>query len=298
MFSVVVLTVLAACSKNSPSGTSTPTPGSSTSAVATGSGPVKVLYAGSLANLMNNQLGPAFGANTGYSFQGTSGDSGTLSNGIISGVYAGSDIFISASPAKNIPLMTAATPFETWYATWATSPVVFAYESGSKVSQTLSAGTPWYSVVTNPSFKVGRTNPASDPTAVLADEAVTETAAAQHLPALAAFATNPNNEYAETALPAEIQAGQLDAGFVYQVEAKSYGFSYVPLTGPGVGLHASYTISILKNAPDEAGAEAFVNYLLGKTGLAFLNADAFAVVTPPTVTGTGVPAGISSVIPG
>jgi len=267
-----------------------------------GSGPVKVLYAGSLAGLMTNQISPAFHVASGYTFSGTSGDSGSLSNGIVSGVYAGSDVFVSASPAKNTPLMNASTPFETWYATWATSPVVFAFESGSKVSSTLQS-TPWYQVLTNSAYKVGRTDPASDPTAVLADEAVTMTAAAMpaQAAALNAFVSSTTNKYGETAMPALIEAGQLDAGFVYQVEAKQQNLSYVPLTVPNVDMskiHATYTISILKNAPDEAAAEAFVKYLLGPPGQAFLNADAFSLVNPPTVTGTGVPAGISSVIPG
>lgn len=253
---------------------------------------------------MNNQIGPEFKVATGYTFDGTGADSGTLSNGIISGVYAGSDVFISASTAKNTPLMKASTPFETWYATWATSPVVFAYSTapGSKVSGTM-ATTPWYQVLTNPAYKVGRTDPLSDPTAVLADEAVTMTAAAMpaQAAALNAFVSSTNNKYGETAMPALIAAGQLDGGFVYQVEAKQQGLAYVPLTVPNVDLskiHATYTISILKSAPDEAGAEAFVNYMLGSPGKAFLNADAFTLVTPPSVTGTGVPSGISSVISG
>lgn len=271
-----------------------------------GSGPVKVLYAGSLAGLMNNQIGPEFKVATGYTFDGTGADSGTLSNGIISGVYAGSDVFISASTAKNTPLMTTSKggPYETWYATWATSPVVFAYSttSDSKVSATM-ATTPWYQVLTNPAYKIGRTDPLSDPTAVLADEAVTMTAAAMpaQAAALNAFVSSTNNKYGETAMPALIAAGQLDGGFVYQVEAKQQGLAYVPLTVPNVDLskiHATYTISILKNAPDEAAAEAFVNYMLGSPGKAFLNADAFTLVTPPSVTGTGVPSGISSVISG
>lgn len=308
LLSVVLLAVLAACSKtNTPSSTGTTPPTSPSSSPAMGSGPVKVLYAGSLAGLMQNQIGPEFHVAAGYTFDGTSGDSGTLSNGIISGVYAGSDVFISASPAKNTPLMNASTPFETWYATWATSPVVFAFmpstTSGS-VSETLSTS-PWYTVMAGGKFKVGRTDPVSDPTAVLADEAVTMTAAAvpADAAALNAFVASTTNKYGETALPAEIESGQLDAGFVYQVEAKQQGLSYVPLTPPpGLNLsaiHATYTISILKNAPDLAGAEAFVNYLLGAPGQAFLNADQFTlapVPLTPTGTATDVPAALSSVI--
>lgn len=297
VLSVVLLALGAACSKsNSPSSGGTP------SSPAMGHGPVNVYYAGSLAGLMTNQVGPEFKVATGYTFNGTPGDSGSLANEILAGQAA--DVFVSASPAKNAGLMTATASSaakETWYATWATSPVVFAFQSGSTVSTTLES-TPWYQVLTNTKFRVGRTDPASDPTAVLADQAVTMTAAAvpAQAAALNAFVSSTSNKYGETALPAEIESSQLDAGFMYQVEAKQQGLAYVPLTVPDVDLskiHASYTISILKDAPDQAGAEAFVNYLLGSPGLAFLNADGFTLVTPPAVTGTGVPAGISSAIP-
>ena len=61
----------------------------------------------------------------------------------------------------------------------------------------------------------------------------------------------------------------------------------MPLTGED--LKATYTISILNGAPNEAGAEAFVAYLLGPAGQAALKQDGFDLISPPKVTGTGVP---------
>ena len=55
---------------------------SAPSATPTGSGPVDVLYAGSLVDLMTKTIGPGFHTATGYTFNGTSGDSGTLANEI------------------------------------------------------------------------------------------------------------------------------------------------------------------------------------------------------------------------
>ena len=68
----------------------------------------------------------------------------------------------------------------------------------------------------------------------------------------------------------------------------------MPLTG--VDLKATYTISVLKGAPNEAGAEAFVAYLLGPAGQAALKQDGFDLITPPKVTGTGVPATVQSAL--
>jgi molybdate/tungstate transport system substrate-binding protein len=69
---------------------------------------------------------------------------------------------------------------------------------------------------------------------------------------------------------------------------------YVPLTG--VDLKATYTITVLKGAANEAGAEAFISYLLGPAGQAVLKQDGFKLITPPKVTGSGVPSGLQSVL--
>ena len=69
----------------------------------------------------------------------------------------------------------------------------------------------------------------------------------------------------------------------------------MPLTG--VTEKATYTISTLKGAPNEPGAEAFVAYLLGPSGQAFLKQDGFDLIAPPTVTGSGVPATVQSALP-
>src|SRR3954447_5432780 len=54
------------------SSTAAGSPSASASSSATGSGPVNVLYAGSLVNLMQKQVGPAFQTATGYSVTGFS----------------------------------------------------------------------------------------------------------------------------------------------------------------------------------------------------------------------------------
>ena len=69
----------------------------------------------------------------------------------------------------------------------------------------------------------------------------------------------------------------------------------MPLTGED--LKATYTITILNKAPHEAGAEAFVTYLLGPDGQAALKQDGFTLVSPPVVTGSGVPSAVQSVLP-
>jgi molybdate/tungstate transport system substrate-binding protein len=289
--------VAAACSSSSKSAstttgsttTSTPTTSATT---ARGSGPVVVLYAGSLVNAMEKQIGPGFNAATGYTFTGMSGDSGALATAIKGKVQQG-DVYISANPKKDVGLEGVANGnWVSWYATFATSPLVLGYNASSKFATDLKTK-PWYDVLTEPDILIGRTDPTTDPKGELSVEALNQTATAQNLPALNAIGTSTNNVYPENTLVGRLQAKQLDVGFFYAAEAKAAKIPTVPLTG--VGLSATYTVTVLKGALHEAGAEAFVNYLLGAGAKPALESDGFILVTPPTVSGTGVPAGLQSV---
>jgi molybdate/tungstate transport system substrate-binding protein len=266
----------------------------SAAASPTGSGPVNVLYAGSLVDLMQKQVGPAFQTATGYSVSGVSGGSKDLAAEIKGKVHQG-DVFISASPKTTKTLMGASGgDWVSWYGTFATSALVIGYNPKSKFASDIKSK-PWYTVLTEPGIKVGFTDPATDPKGVLAVQAMTDTAKSKNLPALNKLSANKNDIFPEETLVGRLQAGQLDVGFFYTAEAAAASIPTVPLTGED--LKATYTISVLNKAPHEAGAEAFVNYLLGSGGEAALKQDGFDLVSPPTVTGSGVPSALQSVLP-
>jgi molybdate/tungstate transport system substrate-binding protein len=306
VFGVAFLGLSAAACSSSSSSSSTTTPATpatasapatstspSASTAATGSGPVNVLYAGSLVNLMEKQVDPGFKAATGYAVSGISAGSKDLAAEIKSKVHVG-DVFISASPKVNASLEgTANGGWVSWYASFATSGLVLGYNPESKFAADLKSK-PWYEVLTEPGIKVGFTDPATDPKGVLAVEALNDTAKSKNLPALATLAKDASDEYPEETLVGRLQSGQLDVGFFYTAEATAANIATVPLTGED--LKATYTITILKGAPHEAGAEAFVTYLLGPSGQALLKQDGFDLTTPPKVTGTGVPAGLQSTL--
>jgi molybdate/tungstate transport system substrate-binding protein len=292
------LAALAGCSSASSSSSSSAGDSSATSpaasAAATGSGPVNVLYAGSLVNLMQKQVGPAFQQATGYTVTGFSAGSTALATEIKGKVQPG-DVFISASPKVNTSLEgTANGNWVSWYATVATSALAIGYNPNSKFASQLKSK-PWYDVVTQPGFKLGFTDPATDPKGVLAVQALTDTATKQHLPALKQLASATSDEFPEETLVGRLQAGQLDAGFFYTSEAVAAKIPTVPVTGED--LKATYTITVLNNAPHAAAAAAFVSYLLGSGGQGILKQDGFTLVTPPKVTGSGVPAALSGVLP-
>jgi molybdate/tungstate transport system substrate-binding protein len=278
-------------SSSSSSASSSSTP--SSSATVKASGDVYVFSAGSLDTLMTKSVGPAFHAATGYTLVDTSHGSGTLAADIKNKV-AVADVFVSASPADDTLLEgTANGNWVSWYAAFATSPEVLGYYPKSKFAKDLQT-MPWYKVITMPGFRLGRTNPSQDPGGVLAAKALNETATAQNLPALKTLATETSDEYAENPEEADIQTGQLDAAFMYEADANSQGSPFVKLTG--TNLAGDYTITLVNNAPHQAAAEAFIKFLLGPTGQAEMKADQFNIVSPATVTGSGVPSSLTSLL--
>ena len=254
-------------------------PAVATASSARHSGTVNVLYAGSLLDLMQQQIGPAFHKATGYTVTGVSAGSSALATEIKGGTQVG-DVFISASPTADSNLIgTANGNWVTTYQLFGRSPLVLGYNPGSTFVKSLLTQ-PWYNVVTQPGFLLGRTDPATDPKGVLAVDALTGVALSYNVAGLAALSTSTSNVFAETSLVGELQAGQLDAGFFYRVEAKAANLKTVPLVG--TGLYAKYTIALLKNAPNAAAANAFISFILGKAGRAILKANGVTPIVPAT----------------
>lgn len=286
--------VLSGCSSSGSPGDDSSGGSGSTSTSATGSGAVNVLYAGSLVDLMEKQVGPGYEKSTGFGFAGFAGGSTDLAADI-KGKTRKADVFVSASPAADTVLQGSSNGnWVRWYATFARAPLVLGYNPKSAFASQLRTK-PWYDVVTESGFRLGKTDPATDPKGALADQALTDTAKAENLPALATLAKSQSGVYPEETLVGRLQAGQLDAGFFYSAEATAANIKTVPLTG--THLAATYTATVVNGAPNEQGAEAFVKYLLGPAGRAVLKQDGFELVSPATVTGSGVPSSLSSVLP-
>src|SRR5580704_14302756 len=93
---------------------------------------VNVLYAGSLVNLMERSVGPAFEKATGQHFRGYAAGSNKIANEIKGKLRRG-DVFISASPKVNTSLMGQANgDHVTWHVNFAESPLMIGYNPQSK----------------------------------------------------------------------------------------------------------------------------------------------------------------------
>ncbi|HZU78878.1 MAG TPA: extracellular solute-binding protein [Acidimicrobiales bacterium] len=249
-------------------------------------GTVQVLYAGSLVELMEQKVGPTFSAATGYRFAGIAGGSAQLAEEVKSGLQR-ADVFVSASPSIDLALEgTAQGNWVTWYLTFARAPLVLGYEARSRFAHALKVN-PWYKVVAAPGFRVGRTDPALDPKGQLTIEAMREAAARTGDQTLLKLIAGSGNVFPEETLLGRLEAGQLDAGFLYLDEAKAAGLSTVSLSP--VSLSTTFTVTVLARARNEAGALSFVHFLVGPEARRFLLSAGFELSSPPQVHGNLAP---------
>ena len=256
--------------------------GGSAAAAPTGSGPVDVLYAGSLVDLMQNAIGPKFDAATGYSFTGFAAGSTALATEIEGKTQVG-DVFVSAGTQADASLEGPANGnWVSWYANFGKTELLLAYNPASSFARDLET-MPWYKVVTLPGFLLGRTDPAIDPKGVLTVDALREAAKAYRDPSLLSLAQSTTNVFPEQTMVGRLEAGQLDAGFFYAVEANAAGLPTIRLGK--VKLYSPYTVTLLNGAPDQAGGEAFISYLLGRQAESVMSAHGIVVRQPAQLVG-------------
>jgi molybdate/tungstate transport system substrate-binding protein len=264
-----------------------------------GVGTVNVLYAGSLVNLMEHGVGPAFDKSTHGWFEGYAGGSNKLANEIKGELRQG-DVFISANPHVNDDLIgTANGRWVSWYVTFAQSPLVIGYNPSSRYAADLKTN-PWYDVLRQPGIRIGRTDPALDPKGHFTIELLKKAEQIYKLPDLAEHILgapeNPAQVFPEEILVGRLQSGQLDVGFFYSAEAAELGISPIRLP-PEITPSAHYTATILRGAPNPAGAARFVGFLLGTEGQMLMRQHGLDVV-PPSIGGDAgnVPPAIRSML--
>jgi len=300
----LVALMLAACGgSGNTSGTPTPT----------AKGKVSVLYAGSLVNLMEKKVGPAFQQATGYPFEGEGKGSVALANEI-KGHLRTPDVFISADPAVNKTLMGAENGnYVSWYATFTRTSMVIGYNPNSKFAADLQAAAsgskPWYQVLKEPGLRLGRTDPQLDPKGYrtifvmqLAETYYKQPGLTQQL---LGDPENASQIFPEEELVARLGSGQLDAGFFYLNEVKDQNLPFITLpdqinlSNPSMnsayaqasyinpktsktvkGAAIVYTITIPSTSKNHDGALAFVKFILSAQGQANLSGNGLLQTTP------------------
>ncbi len=300
-----------------------------TASGAASQGVVSVAYAGSLTNVMERSLGPGFERASGYSFQGKGAGSTALANQI-AGRLIQPDVFISASAGAYKPLEGSTHGnLVRWYVSFAGTSMAVGYSAKSPFASQLASAargsTPWYTVLQSPGLRLGRTDPALDPKGVntlftlqLAERYYQQPGLAR---AILGADDNPAQIFPEEELVARLTAGQLDAGFFYLNEVRDAGLPYIPLpaqinlgdpsqaayyaqahypTKTGTvqtGAPVLYSVTIPATVRNQAGAVAFVRYLLSGGGKTILSADGISQI-PLKVSGdaSAVPDALKPVV--
>jgi molybdate/tungstate transport system substrate-binding protein len=271
-------------------------------------GSVSVLYAGSLATVMEDGVGPAFSEATGHAYNGEAHGSLGAARMIRDHLRA-PDVFISADPSVNESVLMGSQNenLVIWFATFASSQLVLAYNPKSRFAADFEAAaagmTPWYEVLEKPGLRFGRGDPTIDPkgyrTLFLFDLAGKHYKRPE-IPRLLGETLNPEQVLPEVSLLARITSGQFDAGIFYKHEIVAHKLPFVSFppeinlsdsklsdfyaqatyttpTGEHVrGAPILFTITIPRTVKDPVAAEAFVRFVLTSSNL--LKSFGFGVV--------------------
>ena len=322
---VITCVALAAAACSSSSSTSTPAPAKPT-------GTANVAAASSLSYLSEKEIGPSFTKAEGYKYSGTYNASGDLESDIASGEIT-PNVFESVGGDNITPLEPK---FTKWYVQYAGNSMVVAYNPNSKYASQFKAYADGskplsglFTLLQTPGLKLGRTDPNIDPQGRDFIYMLELAQMYYHLPSDTVAkilgttdygtATSPQI-YAESALDATLQSGQLDASSAFLTQAIELHLDYIPLPSAinlgDVALAAQYakaTVTITSNGAKTTksgspqwiditiigkptpAATAFVKYTLSPAGLAIYKAGGFRLATP-VVTGdtSAIPAAIKS----
>lgn len=253
--------------------------------------PVSLLYAGSLAALIERGLAPALAAQ-GILVQGEPMGSVAAARMMLDGLRR-PDVFLSADPEVNRQLLARPPrPLAPWYLTFAAGELVIAYSPRSRfaplLEQARQGRLAWYKVLAQPGLLLGRTDPALDPKGyrtLLLFQIAADYYHDPNLPRLLGAADNPKQIFPEPELALRLESGQLDAAVFYRHEAVARGVPFIALpaainlsdphqtayyqrfhyrtrTGLSVsGQPILFTVTIPTTAQHRQSAIAFVRYL-------------------------------------
>lgn len=281
-----------------------------------GTGTVRVMYAASLTTLFEKKVGQAYNRATGFSYQGEGKGSVAIATNIKDRVRT-PDVFVSADPTVNTTLQGPSNGnYVSWWASFARTEMVIGWSPQSKFAADFRAARSgrrtWESVLEQPGLKLGRTDPETDPKGYrtlflfqLDEQRTNESGVAQKV---LGSAGNSSQIFPEEQLVARLQAGDLDAGIFYTIEAIEADLPYLTLP-PAInqgdpaqaGHYATvsytsrkgrvytgspilYTATVPGTATNIQGAQAFVQYLLSRDGQALLAREGL-LSTPPLVGG-------------
>jgi molybdate/tungstate transport system substrate-binding protein len=293
----LVLTAAAACG-SSPGSSSRPRSSSASH------GTLVVFGAGTLATPFTAEIAAFTKANPGVTVHSQFSASGDRVKAITQ-LHQPADVLGVADYSLIPKLMFPASA--TWYLGFVSNQITFAYTSHSKGASGLTPSN-WYRVLAQPGVRIGRSNPAADPSGYQTLQMLQLASGYYHDPGLSAsvLKNSPSSSVAETetSLLAALQSGQIDYLAIYKSTAQEQHLNYIalpaqinlsdPALAAGyakVSIHAGslgtltakpiiYGLTIPASAPDAALGEKFVSFVLSPAGQAIMSSNGFVVISP------------------
>lgn len=251
---VAGLVLLAACGGGGQPGSSGTTPAEGGTSA---SGTVTVFAAASLQESFT-QIGKDFeAANPGTKVEFSFGPSSGLAQQITSGAPA--DVFASASQNNMTQVVDAKA---------AENPTTFA------------KNVPEIAVPPNNPGKVESLDDLAKPgvkVALCQEQVPCGTVSAKLFEKTGVNVTPVTRENDVKAVLTKVQLGEVDAGLVYATDVKASGDKVKGIALPAdADASTSYPVAVLTNAPNKAGAQAFVGYVLSPEGAKVITDAGFA----------------------
>jgi molybdate/tungstate transport system substrate-binding protein len=257
---------------------------------------------------METAIGPAF-RELGYEFRGE-GHGSVQNANLVLDRQRFPDIFISAGTPPTTILMETQPPLATWYVAFASDEMVIAYSANSpfapQFAQVQQGRIPWYAVLSNPEVRFLRTDPDLDPKGYYAIITVQLASLYYNNGSLSELILrgdrNPAQLRPEEILVTLLETGEADAIPAYRHEAVERGQAFVALPSeinlgsPAqatfyqrasftltngrtvVGAPIVFVVTIPTTVRNEAGAMAFVRFLLSDRVQALLAEHGFGQI--------------------
>ena len=314
---VVALAVGCSSSPGSPSNSSAP---ASSSGNPLAQGTLTVFGAGTLSTPFAAEIKAFTKANPGVTVHSRFGASGDMVKDVTQ--VGQPDDVLGVADYSLIPKLMSdpSRPHATWYLGFVSNQITLAYTSHSNGAAQLTPAN-WYHVVSQPGVRIGRSNPAADPSGYQFLQMLQLARGYYHNPGLAAavLKNSPDSSVAETetSLLAALQSGQIDYLAIYRSNALEEHLKYIALP-PQVNLSSQamaasyakvtvnagslgnkqakpiiYGLTIPSNAPDPALAQQFIGFVLSSQGQAIMRSNGFTVINPALASSQGkVPAAL------
>ena len=303
----LVLALAAACSSATSTSTTSSSPAASASSPAGATGTLTVFGAGTLSTPFTAELQAFKLQNPGVTIHSQFGASGDMVKDITQ-LGQPADV-LGVADYSLIPRLMSdpSKPHATWYLGFVSNQITFAYTSHSKGASQLT-GSNWYKVLADPGVRIGRSNPAADPSGYQVLQMLQLAQGYYHDPGLAAavLKNSPDSSVAEaeTSLLAALQSGQIDYLAIYRSDALEEHLKYIALPAQinlsdsamaaayaKVTIHAGslgaltakpiiYGLTIPSIAPDAALGAKFVSFVLSPQGQAIMSSNGFVVISP------------------